>query len=452
MNLKNIKNIFFIGIGGIGMSALARYCLQQGMIVQGYDKTPSPVTDALQQEGASITFKDETEQAAADAGLVVYTPAIPQDNQLLRYYREHNFPLLKRSDLLQLVLEHYATIAIAGTHGKTTISTLTAYLLREAGKGCNAFLGGIANNYVTNYWYSPEPVAVVEADEYDRSFLKLAPDMAVLSAMDADHLDIYGTAEALEAAFLAFTQKIKPGGILLYKHGLHQVAAMGGATHISYSLQNPAADAHARNIRQEKGGYHFDVAGPGWLLADLYLPIGGMHNVENTVAAVTLAKLQGADGAAIRAALKNFMGVKRRFEYVLKNEKHVFIDDYAHHPEEIAALIHSAKKLFPDRKCVIAFQPHLYSRTRDLAEGFARSLDLADEVILLEIYPARELPLPGISAQTIAEKMANPVHTILSKDGLLWYVQAANPQLFITAGAGDIDRLVPAIKEILEEK
>lgn len=452
MNLNEVKSIYFIGIGGIGMSALARYFLQKGVQVSGYDKTPSPLTGALQQEGACIVFEDDARQAATQADLAVYTPAIPADSQLLNYYRQSGKPLYKRSELLQLLLEDYQVIAIAGTHGKTTISAMTAYLLREAHAGCHAFLGGIAANYNSNYWSSTAPVAVVEADEYDRSFLKLSPAIAVLSAMDPDHLDIYGTAEEMEQAFLAFTHKIKPAGTLLYKHGLHRHAEMGGDRKISYSLQNTAADAFAQNIRQEQGGYHYEVSGPGWLITGLYLPIGGMHNVENSVAAITIAKLLGAEDQEIRSALKNFKGVKRRFEYVVKTRQHIFIDDYAHHPAELAALIHSAKRLFPDRKCVLAFQPHLYSRTRDLAEGFARSLDLADEVLLLEIYPARELPIPGISAQTIADQMANPVHTILSKEGLLDYVRVAKPQLFITAGAGDIDRLVPAIKQILEEQ
>lgn len=450
MNLKEIKNIFFIGIGGIGMSALVRYFLQQGASVSGYDKTASPLTKALQREGACITFENDAEQADKAAQVAVYTPAIPADNQLLQFYQNNNYRLLKRSDMLQQVLASFETIAIAGTHGKTTISAMTAYLLREAGAGCNAFLGGIAANYGTNYWHSDEGVAVVEADEYDRSFLKLSPAIAVLSAMDPDHLDIYGTAEEMENSFLAFTHKIKPGGTLLYKHGLHRRSEMGGDHKFSYSLQHPAADVHARNIRQEKGGYHYEVSGPGWLLTGLYLPIGGMHNVENSVVAIAIAKMLGATDEAIREALKQFKGVQRRFEYVVKNERAVYIDDYAHHPAELAALISSAKRLFPDRKCVVAFQPHLYSRTRDLAEGFAESLDLADEILLLDIYPAREVPLPGITAQTIAEQMKNPVHTILSKQGVLDYVTAAKPKLFITAGAGDIDRLVPAIKQIME--
>lgn len=450
MNLKEIKSIFFIGIGGIGMSALARYFLQHGVRVSGYDKTASPLTKALEREGIRISFEDDARQADPAAGMVVYTPAVPADNQILAYYQKNNFPLLKRSELLQLVLKQFETIAIAGTHGKTTISAMTAYLLREAGEGCNAFLGGIAANYNTNYWHSDTDVAVVEADEYDRSFLRLSPAIAVLSAMDPDHLDIYGTADAMETAFLEFTHKIIPGGTLLYKHGLHRQSELGGDRQLSYSLQNPAADIFATDIRQDKGGYHYSVQSSSWTVAGLYLPIGGMHNIENSVAAIAIAKIMGAEDAAIREALRAFKGVKRRFEYVVKNEQHVFIDDYAHHPAELSALISSARRLFPKKKCVIVFQPHLFSRTRDLAAGFAESLDMADEVILLDIYPARELPLDGVSAQIIADKMKNPVHTILSKQGVLDYVKAAKPPLFITAGAGDIDRMVSDIKAILE--
>jgi UDP-N-acetylmuramate--alanine ligase len=329
---------------------------------------------------------------------------------------------------------------------------MTAYLLRETGYGCNAFLGGIAVNYESNYWSSANDTAVVEADEYDRSFLKLHPDIAVLTAVDADHLDIYGTVESMEDAFIQYTKNIKPGGTLLVKHGLHRQSELRGPNTLTYSLQNDAADVYAENIVQRSGEYIFDVVAKDWKLEQMHLPLGGMHNVENAIAAITVTQMLKIDGDAVRRALAGFKGVKRRFEYVLKTDKVVYIDDYAHHPAELAALIKGARHLFAGRRCVVAFQPHLFSRTRDLADGFAESLDMADEVILLDIYPARELPMEGVTSQMIADRMANDAHTILSKEGLLKYVQQAPLDLFITAGAGDIDKLVEPIKDILNRK
>jgi len=341
---------------------------------------------------------------------------------------------------------------VAGTHGKTTISTTIAYLLRETGYGCNAFLGGISVNYESNYWSSNNDTAVIEADEYDRSFLKLQPDIAVLTSIDPDHLDIYGTPAEMEAAFIQYTKNIKPGGTLLVKHGLHRAADLKGPVTMTYSLQNDAADVYADNIVMANGGYTFDVTGKDWKLENVKLAIGGMHNVENSIAAIAVTQMLKIDGDAVRTALAGFKGIKRRFEYLVKTDKVVYIDDYAHHPEELAALIRSAKRLFPKRRCVVAFQPHLFSRTRDLADGFASSLDMADEVILLDIYPARELPMEGITSETITKKMSNPAHTILSKEGLLEYVKNAPLDLFITAGAGDIDKLTGPIKQLLESK
>lgn len=452
MNVNELKRIYFVGVGGIGMSALARFFRQRHAHVSGYDLTATDLTRKLEEEGIGIIYTEDISLIDKEAELVVYTPAIPQSNEILNWYRDNNYPVYKRSDVLQWITESLFAITVAGTHGKTTISTMIAYLLREAGSGCNAFLGGIAANYQSNYWSSENDLAVIEADEYDRSFLKLHPDIAILTAMDADHLDIYGTVEEMEQAFIQYAGNIKPGGTLLVKHGLHRAADLKASNVITYSLQNDAADVYATNIVQKEGGYVFDVMGKGWVLSQVQLPLGGMHNVENAVAALTVAMLQQLDGNALRQALSGFKGVKRRFEYVIKNDRLVYIDDYAHHPEELAALIGSAKRLFPGRKCVVAFQPHLFSRTRDLADGFAHSLDLADEVLLLEIYPARELPVAGVSAQLIADKMSNKAHTILSKEGVLKYVQEAPLKLFITAGAGDIDKLVEPIKAILEHK
>jgi UDP-N-acetylmuramate--alanine ligase len=434
------------------MSALARFFKQQGAAVSGYDRTETTLTKKLVAEGIPVHYTDDITIADKEAELIVYTPAIPKEHTELNWFRDNGYAVYKRSDVLQWITEALFSVTVAGTHGKTTVSTMIAYLLREAGAGCNAFLGGISVNYDSNYWSSEQPTAVVEADEYDRSFLKLRPDIAVLTAMDPDHLDIYGTAEEMEAAFIQYTANIKAGGTLLVKHGLHRAKDLKGDNIISYSLQNDAADIYGTNIVQKDGGYIFDIIAKSWTIEGLHLPIGGMHNVENAIAAVAVTQLMKVDATQVKVALSDFKGIKRRFEYIVKNDKVVYIDDYAHHPEELAALISSAKRLFPKRKCVVAFQPHLYSRTRDFADGFAHSLDIADEVLLLDIYPARELPMEGVSTQMIADRMGNPNHTILSKEGLIKYVESAPLDLFVTAGAGDIDKLVAPIKEILEKK
>ncbi|MES2702935.1 MAG: UDP-N-acetylmuramate--L-alanine ligase [Bacteroidota bacterium] len=452
MNVREIKRVYFVGIGGIGMSALARFFRQQGAVVNGYDRTETELTIQLASEGMGIHYTDDEQLLDKETELVVYTPAIPQDHKELNWYRDNNYQVYKRSDVLEWITKAMHAVTVAGTHGKTTISTMTAYLLRETGYGCNAFLGGISVNYNSNYWSSDNDAAVVEADEYDRSFLKLHPDVAVLTAMDPDHLDIYGTAEQMEEAFIQYTANIKDGGTLLVKHGLRRHNDLHGANIVTYSLQNDAADIYAANIVQKQGGYTFDVIGQDWKIEGLHLQVGGMHNVENAVAAIAVTWLLEIDEDKVKEALASFKGVKRRFEYLVRNDSVVYIDDYAHHPEELAALIKGAKHLFPKRKCVVSFQPHLFSRTRDLADGFAQSLDMADEVILLDIYPARELPMEGVTSQMIADRMANPAHTILSKEGLLEYVKTAPLDLFITAGAGDIDKLTEPITEILENK
>jgi UDP-N-acetylmuramate--alanine ligase len=452
MNVRELKRVYFIGIGGIGMSALARFFKQQGAHVSGYDRTATDLTEELVKEGIDIHFTDDVQLLDKETELVVYTPAIPSSHQELNWYKDNGFEVYKRSDVLQWITESLYSITVAGTHGKTTISTMTAYLLRETGYGCNAFLGGVSVNYNSNYWSSNRQVAVIEADEYDRSFLKLYPDVAVLTAIDPDHLDIYGTVEEMESAFIQYVRNIKKDGVLIAKHGLHRANDFNVENAVTYSLQNDAADVYAYNIIQRTGEYIFDLKAKGWTIENIHLPLGGMHNVENAIAAITITQILGIDPELVKEALGRFKGVKRRFEYIVKNERMVYIDDYAHHPEELASLIKSAKRLFSDRRCVVAFQPHLFTRTRDLADGFAHSLDMADEVILLDIYPARELPIEGVTSQMIADKMGNPNHTILSKEGLLEYVKAAPLNLFITAGAGDIDQLIKPIKEILEGK
>ena len=391
--VDKIREVYFIGIGGIGMSAVARFFHSKGVKVSGYDKTSTVLTKELEASGIAIHYEENVDLIPKDADLVVYTPAVPKDHKELVYYQQHGNKVVKRSDVLQLISEGSFNICIAGTHGKTTITTMVAHLLRDTGFGCNAFLGGISVNYGTNFWSDPKNVCVIEADEYDRSFLKLSPDIAIITAMDADHLDIYGTAESVEQAFIDFSKKVKPGGLLITQFGLKRGKELSADRQLTYSLQNDAADVYGTNIRMSNGSYEFDVMMKDNMLDNVVLNMGGMHNVENVIAAIAAASSLGIENEKIKAAVESFRGVKRRFEYVIKAKNVVFIDDYAHHPEELRALITSAKTLFKQRKCTVIFQPHLYSRTRDFADGFAEVLDMADEVILLPIYPARELPV-----------------------------------------------------------
>lgn len=452
-DLNNIKAVYLIGIGGIGMSALARYFKGQGKQVNGYDKTETALTRQLIQEGIGVHYEENVEMIPKNVDLAIYTPAIPKDHSELKYYRDHGYELLKRSDVLGLITAGSLNVCVAGTHGKTTISTLIAHILRDSGLGCNAFLGGISANYNTNFWSSDSNVCVVEADEYDRSFLKLHPDIAVISSMDPDHLDIYGTGAAVEEAFIAFSRKIKTGGTLIHKKGLRIPMPERAITELTYSLNDRQADSYAGDIRIEEGSYLFDVAGSGGLMKNVKLNMGGRHNIENTVAAIAVCRRLGLTDEQIILAVDRFRGVQRRFEYHVREGMVVYIDDYAHHPQELLALISSAKELFPDRKCVLIFQPHLFSRTRDFAGAFAESLDLADEVILLPIYPARELPIEGVSSQIIVEKMHNMKRQILGMKEVLDWIRSARQKeklLIITAGAGDIDSLVPQIEKILK--
>lgn len=451
MDLNNIQRVYFIGIGGIGMSAIARFFNEKGVQVSGYDRSVTVLTKKLETEGMQIHYKDDVNEVDKDANLVVYTPAIPAAHTELQWYRDNGYEVVKRSDVLQEITRSMFAITVAGTHGKTTVSTMIAHLLTDSGYGCNAFLGGISVNYNKNFWSSKRQVAVIEADEYDRSFLKLSPDVAVLTAMDADHLDIYGTPEAMEDAFIQYTHNIKPNGTLIARFGLHRNKELNATNKLLYSLQNDVANAYAANIRMHNGGYEFDVMQQDWMIDNISLHIGGMHNVENAVAAITVAHLLGIGADKIKAAMANFQGIKRRFEYVVKNDKVVYIDDYAHHPEELRALISSAKALFPGRRCTVVFQPHLFTRTRDLADGFAESLSLADEVILLPIYPARELPIEGVSSEMIAAKMTVPV-TIVPKDKVVAFLGIKDLPLLITAGAGDIDQLKEPIARFQKMK
>lgn len=450
-----IDTVYFIGIGGIGMSALARYFHFHGKKVSGYDRQETTLTRQLEAEGIAVHYDDNPERVPTVVDVVVYTPAIPADHKELNFCRAQGYRMMKRSEVLGWITSQSYNVCVAGTHGKTTISTLVAHLLRHSGYGCNAFLGGIAVNYNSNYWSHERNVCVVEADEYDRSFLKLFPDIAVVSAMDADHLDIYGTPAALEEAFIAFTRQLKPGGLLVRKFGLPRGGELASSRVLTYSLDQPQADGYAVNIVPEAGGYRFDVQLPNLLLKEVRLMMGGLHNIENCVAAISVAHFLGIDGVSIRNAIADFRGVRRRFEYAIRPGEHpdgvVLIDDYAHHPEELRTLIVSARKLFAGKKCVVIFQPHLYSRTRDFADGFAAVLDLADEVVLLPVYPARELPIEGVSSELLLGKMEHAHKQLLDKAALLDWVSATpHPQqVILMAGAGDIDALVGPVKERL---
>lgn len=462
-----ISNVYFIGIGGIGMSALARYFLSNGVMVSGYDKSTSSNIEQLQKEGAIIHFDENVDQLDKNAELVVYTPAIPVAHKELEWYRAHDYNIKKRSEVLSEITDNGFNICIAGTHGKTTISIMIAHILRDSGYGCNAFLGGISVNYGTNFWSSENNVNVIEADEYDRSFLRLDPAVSLISAMDADHLDVYGDIEKMREAFFDFAGKTKDGGLLVTKFGL-KLPSEGSYRHIRYSLQNESADVYAKNIVLSDGGYVFDVCGNDWQIEKVHLHMGGMHNVENAVAAIAIAQYLKISAEKIMDAVDSFKGVKRRFEYIIdpkeakQSERNVvYIDDYAHHPEELKALLQGARSLFNNRRITVIFQPHLFSRTRDFYRAFAQTLSIANMVILLPVYPARELPIEGVSSEMIADKIESAKAMVMQKNEVLnWvlddYIKSLGKNMdgdvLITAGAGDIDQLVKPIKEILFKK
>jgi UDP-N-acetylmuramate--alanine ligase len=457
IDINKISSVYFLGIGGIGMSALARYFNEHGVKVSGYDKTETALTKKLQVEGIEIHFTDDVSLIDKNAGVVVYTPAVPASHSELNFYKDNNYTLLKRSDVLGLLTEKSFNICVAGTHGKTTTSAMVAHILKDSGFGCNAFLGGIAANYDTNFWGSANNVSVAEADEYDRSFLKLSPDVAIITAMDADHLDIYGTEENMQDAFVEFTTKIKENGCLIVKHGLKRMNDFKVKDICTYSFSDKNANIHINNLEIKNGTYQFDVVNNFWTITNVVLNMGGLHNIENVIAAIGVAKYLKIEDDKIKASVSSFAGVKRRFEYVVKTNDVVMIDDYAHHPEELRALIEGAKNLFPSKKCTVIFQPHLFSRTKDLADGFAEVLSMADETILLPIYPARELPMEGVTSDLIASKMKKSNVRILEKNELLEYLRGLKvppkegfrEALIITAGAGDIDTLVEPIKKLL---
>jgi len=441
--------VYFIGIGGIGMSALARYFHSKKYKVSGYDRTSTELTRTLEASGIEIHYEENLSLAPKDAKVIVYTPAIPANHAELVYYQQHGYKVVKRSDILQWITESSFNICVAGTHGKTTTTTMTGHILRHSGYGCNAFLGGIAANYQTNFWSDANKVVVVEADEYDRSFLKLTPDVAIITAMDADHLDIYGTPEEFGNAFIQFSQKIKEGGCLISKYGLERTDEFAVSNHLTYSYCDERASVYAKDIKVVNGSYLFDVVFKGETISDITLNMGGLHNIENAVAAIGVAKTLNISDEKIKAAVADFKGVKRRFEYIVKSEKQVLIDDYAHHPEELRALISGIRSLYGTEKLTLIFQPHLYSRTNDQAAEFGVSLSMADEVILLPIYPARELPVPGVTSEMLLDKMTITNKQVLGKKEMVEWVRTNKPGLVVMAGAGDIDVLVGEVKKVL---
>jgi UDP-N-acetylmuramate--alanine ligase len=455
MNLQKFRKVYFLGIGGIGMSALARWFKAHQYQVAGYDKTPTSLTKTLSDEEIYIIFDENVmllpEDFLPEDTLVVYTPAVPSDNLLLQYFRKNDFVVLKRAETLGLITQDNFTIAIAGTHGKTTTSSMLTHLLLYAKKPVTAFVGGITQNYATNFILSTEPnaVVVVEADEYDRSFLSLHPDIAVITATDADHLDIYQHPKAVQESFEMFVQKIKVGGKLFLKNALY-LDIRNQIDVKCFGLQE--TDYFADNIRIQEGNFVFDVHTPSGLLKDIHLFVPGYHNILNALAALAVAEHIKIPHQSIKTALESFKGVKRRFEYILKTEKIIQIDDYAHHPEEIRAFLTALRMLYPEKHITAIFQPHLFSRTRDFADGFAETLALADRVLLLDIYPAREKPIEGVNAKMIIEKIQTTEKLLVTKQNILDLLKVLPCQVVVTIGAGDIDNLIEPIKNILEEK
>ena len=453
----NYELIYFIGIGGIGMSNLARYFIQQGKSVAGYDRMETPLTKALVAEGAQVHYEDYVRLVPAEfldkeKTLVVYTPAVPASHSELQYFRQNGFTVMKRAQLLGEVTKTSDAVCVAGTHGKTTVSSMTAHLLRQSGVDCNAFLGGILKNYGTNLLLSDKSrITVAEADEYDRSFHWLQPWIAVITSADPDHLDIYGTPEAYRESFEHFTSLIRKNGYLILKEGV-SLTPRTDATVKTFTYSESEGDFHAENIRIGNGEIIFDFVSSDSRITDIQLGVPVKVNIENAVAAITAAVLSGVKPDEIRAAMKTFGGAKRRFDFLLKTPGTVFIDDYAHHPQELTASIRSIRQLYPDRKVTGIFQPHLYTRTRDFADDFARSLSLLDDVILLDIYPAREEPIPGITSEVIFEKITSKEKMLLKKTELLDFLKGKQLDVLVTLGAGDIEHLLPAIKQLLEKR
>ena len=457
MDLTKITRVYFIGIGGIGMSALARYFIAGGLDVAGYDRTSTFLTEELKHENCDIHFADNIRQIPGNfknrknknETLVIYTPAIPENHSELIYFRKYNYDIMKRSEVLGLITKDMKGIAIAGTHGKTTVSAIIAHILKQSDLDCMAFLGGISKNYNTNFLLGKSDFVVLEADEFDRSFLQLFPYMAVITSIDADHLDIYGDKKNLKESFKQFANQIPEGGKLLIRKGLDfNCFTRHELEQYTYSLEGEA-DFYARNLDIKDGLYVFDIVTPGKTIEKVHFGFPGLMNVENAVAAAGVAWVLKVPPETIRKTLLYFNGVKRRFDFQIKTDNLIYIDDYAHHPKELKACIHSVRELFPGKKICGIFQPHLYTRTKHLAGDFAASLEELDELILLDIYPAREMPIEGVSSKIIFDKMKLQNKTICEKNKLLDLIRNKNFEILITLGAGDIDKLVDPIKSIL---
>ncbi len=439
--------IYFLGIGGIGMSALARYFLAKGYQVHGYDRTSTSLTTQLENEGMNIHYHEDAALIPAETGLVVYTPAIPSSNSELQYLRKCGVRMMKRAEVLGMLSSEYKTIACAGTHGKTTTSSMVSYLLQQSEVGCQAFLGGISLNFETNLLITESsPFMVVEADEYDRSFLQLHPYIAIITSIDSDHLDIYDNLEAVLEAFSSFTGNIVPDGALIIKKGLELPLQINVDANVYRYAVNAEADFYATDLRLVNGHYQFDLNYPNGKIDNLLLGIPGLYNVENAVAALAAAILAGATPDELSKGLATFKGVKRRFDIRVNEQNIVYIDDYAHHPEEIKACISSARDMFPGRKLTGIFQPHLFSRTRDFAAEFATSLSLLDEILLLPVYAARELPIPGIDSEMLLALISNENKHLVQKSDIPEYFKGKQTEILLTMGAGDIDTLVEPIE------
>lgn len=454
----NYKLFYFVGIGGIGMSNLARYFLSQGNRVGGYDRTRTHLTEMLEAEGAFVHYEDNIQSVPSEFldkenTLVVFTPAVPASHSELAYFRENGFTLMKRAQVLGEITKFSDAVCIAGTHGKTTVSSMTAHLLKQSHIDCSAFLGGILKNYDSNLLLSEKSnITVVEADEYDRSFHWLHPWIAVITSADPDHLDIYGTAEAYRESFEKFTSLVRPDGVLIIKKGIAVTPKCDKSVRI-FTYSEAEGDFHAENIRIGNGTIFFDFVSPDLRIADIELGVPVKINIENAVAAIASALICGATADEIRAAMKSFAGARRRFDFHLKTPTRVFIDDYAHHPDELSASIQSIIMLYPDKHITGIFQPHLYSRTRDFADEFAASLSRLDDVILLDIYPAREEPILGVTSQLIFDKMTSKNKVLLEKAELLDFLRKKKDgEVLVTFGAGDIEALLPDIEKLLEEK
>ncbi|MCR5560670.1 MAG: UDP-N-acetylmuramate--L-alanine ligase [Bacteroidales bacterium] len=451
--MKTYSDIYFLGIGGIGMSAIARYYRFKGYRVAGYDRTPSPLTAELEAEGIEVHYEDDPSRIPADAEstIVVYTPAIPSDLQEYQFVTNHGYRVIKRSRMLGEIAQGQTCLAVAGTHGKTTTSTLVAHILTESGEGCSAFLGGISKNYGTNLLMSAKPVMVAEADEFDRSFLQLHPDIAAITAMDADHLDIYGDLEHYQQAFRDFAAQVSR--VLILKKGLPISAKDTPAKIYSYSYDDTGADFHAENISIDALGHcSYDLHWPGGVIAGIRVGTLGALNVENSVAAAAVCLCHGTAPAAVKAAVGSYLGAQRRLDEHVNAPGLTYIDDYAHHPEELAAAIRSIRGMFPGRRITAIFQPHLYTRTRDFAAEFAKALSGVDKLILLDIYPAREDPIPGVTSEIIFKDVTAPEKLLITKEELMPLLKKEPVDVLVTFGAGNIDRFVEPIAKMLSER